>query len=122
VAVAPPPPPPAQKADEEAFDPDFEAATGIERYEMEMIKKGIDPFDEEWRYNELDGASEGNPIVVPCATESRIIGVVDPDDDATIWWRELRVGEGPVQIIENSRWFVLEPTGQLPDDIHDDHH
>lgn len=45
-----------------------------------------------------DGFSEDNPIIVPCATESRIIGIVDPDDDATIWWRELHVGDGPVQV------------------------
>jgi len=89
---------------------------------MELLKRGFDPFDEEWRYNDKDGDSEQNPIVVPCATDSRIIGIVDPDDDATIWWRELRVGDGPVQIIENSKWFVLQKTDQLPDDFHDDHH
>ena len=118
----PHPPPRTQKLDGQHFDEDFEHATGVERFEMELIKRGFDPFDEAWRYNDTDGHSEASPVLIPCATESRIIGIVDPDDDATIWWRELRVGDGPVQIIEGSKWFQLEATGQLPDDIADDHH
>lgn len=100
---------PVRSGEQSPASGEFEHATGMEKAELEGLKKGVDIFHEDWITKEFAGTAQ-DPVVVQSAYAERIVGVPDPEDDCLVIWDIIKANEPPKQIVEGGEYFVLQTT------------